>query len=53
VEVQSPEEHVRISKSWGAIVIDVDDQNETVHVSVPIRAIQSAIDELSSAGPTV
>lgn len=52
VEVQSPDEHVRISKSWGAIVIDVDDKDETVHVSVPIRAVQSAIEELASAGPT-
>jgi hypothetical protein len=53
VEVQSPEEHVRISKGWGAIVIDVDDRDETVHVSVPIRAVQSAIEELASTGPTV
>ena len=53
VEVQSPDEHVRISKSWGAIVIDVDDRDETVHVSVPIGAVQSAIEELASAGPTV
>jgi hypothetical protein len=52
VEVQSPNEHVRISKSWGAIVIDVDDADDTVHVSVPIRAVQSAIEELASAGPT-
>jgi hypothetical protein len=54
VEVQSPDEHVRISKSSGAIVIDVDDTDDTVHVSVPIRAVavQSAIEELASAGPT-
>ena len=52
VEVQGPNEHVRISKSWGAIVIDVDDADDTVHVSVPIRAVQSAIEELASAGPS-
>jgi prephenate dehydrogenase len=35
-------------------VVDVNDNDETVHVSTPIRAMSSAIEELAaaSAAPT-
>jgi hypothetical protein len=52
VEVIDPEEHVRISKSWGALVVDVHDQEDDVHVSVPLRAAQSAVHQIAEAnGP--
>jgi hypothetical protein len=50
VDVTDPDEHVSVVKSGGSIVVDVDDPNETVHVSVPLRATQSAIHEIASAG---
>jgi len=51
VEVVDPGEHVLVSKSRGSIVVDVKDAGETVHVSVPLRAAQSAIHEIAEAGP--
>jgi|SRR5215472_3815912 len=53
VEVAEPGQHVHIAKSGGSIVIDVDDHDgdETVHVSTPIRSIESAIRELAAAKP--
>lgn len=49
VEVKENDEHVKVSKSGGSIVVDVDDFGETVHVSTPIRAIQSTIEQLAAA----
>ena len=49
VEVVDPGEHVLIAKSGGSIVIDVNDPNENVHVSVPLRAAESAIHEIAAA----
>lgn len=49
VEVKEPDEHVQVSKSGGSIVVDVDDEGETVHVSTPIRAISSTIEQLAAA----
>lgn len=52
VEVIDPEEHVRIAKSGSSIVIDVHDQEDDVHVSVPLRAAQSAVHQIAEAnGP--
>lgn len=52
VDVTDPDEHVSVVKSGGSIVVDVDDADETVHVSVPVHATKSAIDEIASAdGP--
>jgi hypothetical protein len=49
VEVKEPGEHVKVVKSGGSIVVDVDDASDTVHVSAPIRAISSTIDQLATA----
>ncbi|MGB0036751.1 MAG: hypothetical protein WBP79_14870 [Candidatus Acidiferrales bacterium] len=49
VEVKNAEEHVRVAKSGADIVVDVDSQDDTVHVSAPIRAISSSIEELAAA----
>lgn len=52
VEVQEPNQYVKVSKSGGAIVVDVDDPQETVHVSVPLRAVGNTVDEIAdAAGP--
>jgi hypothetical protein len=53
VEVKEPREHVRVAKEGGSIVVDVQDENETVHVSTPIRAISSTIEQLAASGPTI
>jgi len=50
VEVNEREQHVEVSKSGGSIVVDVDDPGETVHVSAPLRAISSTVDQLAAAG---
>jgi hypothetical protein len=49
VEVKEPDTHVKVSKSGGSIVVDVDDEGETVHVSTPIRAISSTVEQLAGA----
>jgi hypothetical protein len=49
VEVKDNDEHVKVAKSGGSIVVDVDDPGETVHVSTPIRAIQSTVEQLAAA----
>ena len=52
VEVRQPGEHVRVTKEGGSIVVDVEDHDDTVHVSTPIRAISSTIEQLAAAGPS-
>jgi hypothetical protein len=50
VEVNEPGQHVvEVVKSGGSIVVEVDDAGETVHVSAPIRAISSTVDQLADA----
>ena len=49
VDVTEPGQHVRVSKSGGAIVVDVDDKDADVHVSAPIRAISSTIREIADS----
>ena len=52
VEVRDANDHVLITKSGGSLVIDVTDPDDDVHVSVPLRAAQSAIHEIAEAnGP--
>jgi hypothetical protein len=53
VEVKEPGEHVRVTKEGGSIVVDVEDHDDTVHVSTPIRAISSTIEQLAAAGPSI
>ena len=53
VEVKEPSEHVRVAKEGGSIVVDVQDKDETVHVSTPIRAISSTIEQLAASAPTI
>jgi hypothetical protein len=49
VDVRGPGEHVEVVKSGRSIVVDVDDASDTVHVSAPIRAIASTVNQLTTA----
>lgn len=49
VDVSEPEEHVEVAKSGNSIVVDVDDEGETVHISTPVRAISSTVEQLAAA----
>jgi hypothetical protein len=49
VEVKEKDEHVVVAKSGSSVVVDVDDPDETVHVSTPIRAISSTVEQLAAA----
>ncbi|MFB3922389.1 MAG: hypothetical protein ACE145_11745 [Terriglobia bacterium] len=51
VQVTSPREKVNIAKVDDALVIDVDDEGETVHVSVPLKAASVVISQLESLPP--
>jgi hypothetical protein len=53
VEVKDPGEHVLIQKSGGSVVIDVNDHDDMVHVSVPLRAAQSSIHQIAEANQTM
>jgi hypothetical protein len=48
VEVSGPDQYVHIEKSWGSIVVDVATPDDTVHVSVPLRAISSTASALAA-----
>ena len=43
VEVESPGEHVKISKRWGTFHIEVHDQDADVSVQIPARLFSSAL----------
>ena len=49
VDVKEPGQHVLVSKSGGSIVVDVDGDDATVHVSTPIRAVSSTVEQLAAA----
>jgi hypothetical protein len=47
VDVKDRDQHVQVQKIGGDLIIDVHDADETVHVSTPIRAIGSTIEQLA------
>jgi len=49
VEVADATDHVLITKRGGSIVVDVNDEHDVVHVSVPLRAASSAIHRIAEA----
>jgi hypothetical protein len=49
VEATDPSEHVLVAKAGGSIVIDVNDQDDVVRISVPLRTAESAIHEIAAA----
>lgn len=48
VEVIGPKEKVQIAKKGSHLVIDVDDANETVHVSVPLETVRLVAAQLAA-----
>lgn len=52
VEVRQTGEEVHVAKRGGSIVVDVHDAENEVHVSTPIRAISSSLEELAAAEPS-
>jgi hypothetical protein len=51
VEVKEPGQHVRVAKSGGSFVVDLNNEEESVHISAPIRAMSSAVEELAASAP--
>jgi hypothetical protein len=49
VEVEDAQDHVLVQKIGSSIVVDVNDTEDVVHVSVPLRAAQRAIHEIAEA----
>ena len=49
VDVQEPGEQIEVAKSGSSIVVDVNDEGETVHISTPVRAISSTVEQLAAA----
>ena len=47
VEVDNRHEHVRIFKLHGSVFIDVDSDEETVHVSFPLEAAADTVGQLA------
>jgi hypothetical protein len=52
VEVHDAEEDVSIAVRGGALVIDVDSDDEEVHVQVPLGAVESVLSRIVSANET-
>jgi hypothetical protein len=48
VEVEDGREHVCVQTRGGRLVIDVDSDRETVHVSVPLRTVESSLRRLKA-----
>jgi hypothetical protein len=53
VEVKEPGEHVRVAKQGGSIVVDVENRDDTVHVSAPLRAISNTVEQLAASAPSI
>lgn len=51
VEVNGPGQHVRVAKTGASVIVDADDEGDTVHVSMPLRAISSALEEIAESAP--
>ena len=47
VQVDSTEEHVKVSVHGGKIYVDVQDHGDEVHVAVPVSTIQDVIENIS------
>ena len=50
VEVTEPDQQVRVAKTDGSIVVDVNDPGEAVHVSVPLATVRSAANVIAGRG---
>ena len=46
VDVQTPDEHIRVTKSWRSFEVEVDSEDTDVRVSVPARLASRVLDVL-------
>src|SRR5215831_3401695 len=46
VQIDDLNEHVRIEKRFDNIVVDIDAPDATVHISLPLRAVNSTLNAL-------
>ncbi len=53
VEVESPGEKVSIVKRGDALVIDVDSEEDTVHVAFPLCLVTAVAEKLEDSAPTI
>lgn len=51
VEVHSGDQHVHISMHAGRLLIDSDEERQTVHVACPVAMLQDVVDELEASAP--
>jgi hypothetical protein len=51
VEVEDRNDRVIVRKRGNSIVVDVDSEEDTVHVSVPLRSVASIVQELEASAP--
>lgn len=51
VEVRDRNDRVIVAKRGNSIVVDVDSEEDTVHVSVPLRFVAAIAQELETSGP--
>src|SRR4030095_16224539 len=49
VEVDGPDEHVRVRVRDGKMVVDVNDSGDEVHVTLPMGSLRSVMSKLQSA----
>lgn len=53
VEVHSREQNVSVVKQGNSMLVNVEDSEESVHVSFPLRAVESVVARLEAASPPV
>jgi hypothetical protein len=51
VQVDGPDTHITIEKRGGSLVIDVDDADAKVHVSIPVRAVEYVVRRMRPSPP--
>jgi hypothetical protein len=49
VEVKSPREEVLVQKKGNQLIVNVNSDDEQIHISVPIRGIRKVVQNLSEA----
>jgi len=51
IQVDGPNEHVVIEKRDGSLVVDVDDEEAKVRVSIPVRAVELVVRRMRPSPP--
>lgn len=52
VDITDQQQHVVVKKYGGNVVVDIVDEGNNVHVSVPLRAMENTIEVIASADDT-